>query len=314
MYDESVLMVREDASSSPIAKLLFPATKIHSLRDPTLQIEYRSGVDYSYDAPSNTLRLLAGSRALAVPRSDVVFNEGSYYHDRQLMVTYEHTASNWTGPRPQLANATLSRTLLRLNSGVPLKLVLYGDSISEGFNASGFAATRAQPYQQSWGELVCDSLRQAYASSITFKNKALRGTTSTWGAQNVDALVRDERPDLVIIAFGMNDGAAPNSITADAFKANVQTMITRVRSLSPNADFVLVTPTLPRVPSLQATYKAALSSLVGPGVALADMTGVHQTLLASSKRFEDMTGNNVNHPNDFLIRWYAQTVAGLLVP
>lgn len=47
------------------------------------------------------------------------------------------------------------------------------------------------------------------------------------------------------------------------------------------------------------------------GVATANMTGVHMELL-EQKAFIDMTGNNVNHPNDFLSRWYAQFVFGML--
>lgn len=42
------------------------------------------------------------------------------------------------------------------------------------------------------------------------------------------------------------------------------------------------------------------------------MTAIHQQLL-KTKRFFDMTANNVNHPNDFLIRAYAQLVTTLLI-
>ena len=34
---------------------------------------------------------------------------------------------------------------------------------------------------------------------------------------------------------------------------------------------------------------------------------MHQSIL-EHKRYRDMTGNNVNHPNDFLARVYAQTI------
>jgi hypothetical protein len=49
-----------------------------------------------------------------------------------------------------------------------------------------------------------------------------------------------------------------------------------------------------------------------PGIALADMTSVHQELLRT-KAYVDMTGNGLNHPNDFLTRWYAQVIGSLLV-
>ncbi|MBQ4558917.1 MAG: hypothetical protein IJA54_01150 [Tyzzerella sp.] len=31
------------------------------------------------------------------------------------------------------------------------------------------------------------------------------------------------------------------------------------------------------------------------------------------KRFIDMTGNNVNHPNDFLIRCHAHVISAMLI-
>ncbi len=37
------------------------------------------------------------------------------------------------------------------------------------------------------------------------------------------------------------------------------------------------------------------------------MTTTHADLL-KRKRFQDFTGNNVNHPNDFLVRAYAQVM------
>jgi hypothetical protein len=37
------------------------------------------------------------------------------------------------------------------------------------------------------------------------------------------------------------------------------------------------------------------------------MTAVHGSLL-SKKSYADMTGNNINHPNDYLARVYAQTL------
>jgi hypothetical protein len=39
---------------------------------------------------------------------------------------------------------------------------------------------------------------------------------------------------------------------------------------------------------------------------------MHTTLL-ESKRYYDMTGNNVNHPNDFLARMYAQTILEVMI-
>ena len=71
--------------------------------------------------------------------------------------------------------------------------------------------------------------------------------------------------------------------------------------------------------SYQAEYAEVLYELERAGkagsrggVVVGDMTAIHQQLL-KTKRFFDMTANNVNHPNDFLIRAYAQLVTTLLI-
>ncbi|MBX2924337.1 MAG: hypothetical protein KF746_19200 [Chitinophagaceae bacterium] len=63
---------------------------------------------------------------------------------------------------------------------------------------------------------------------------------------------------------------------------------------------------------IQKAYQQPLLELEGPGIAIADMTAVHEELLRH-KAYQDMTGNNVNHPNDYLARWYAQVISALLI-
>ena len=42
------------------------------------------------------------------------------------------------------------------------------------------------------------------------------------------------------------------------------------------------------------------------------MTSIHSQLL-EKKKYLDMTGNNINHINDYLGRWYAQILSALLI-
>jgi acyl-CoA thioesterase-1 len=60
-------------------------------------------------------------------------------------------------------------------------------------------------------------------------------------------------------------------------------------------------------------YRDALARLCGPGIALADLTSVWAELL-EHKQAWDLTGNGVNHPNDFGHRVYAQVLSSLLIP
>jgi len=166
----------------------------------------------------------------------------------------------------------------------------------------------------SWGELVAETLRWIYRTPIQFSNHALSGQDTEWGVSNVRRLVSEHRPDLVILAFGMNDGT--KRLTPNAFQSNIRAMMDDVRELNPQAEFILVSPMLANPESMfagcQKEYREVLRCLTGAGVAMADMSSVHEQLLLR-KSYQDLTGNNINHPNDFLIRWYAQQVTGLLV-
>ena len=146
-------------------------------------------------------------------------------------------------------------------------------------------------------------------------NASLGATTSGWGVTHIDGLVSFEKPDLVILGFGMNDGAMHRRVPAEDFAANVSRMMEAVRRTNPTAEFVLLMSMQPnkvwRSLEPMNRYLSALEKLVGPGVALADMWSMHGHLL-EHKSFWDMSANALNHPNDFLARVYAQILLAVL--
>jgi len=91
-----------------------------------------------------------------------------------------------------------------------------------------------------------------------------------------------------------------------------------VRAVNPEADFILVASMPGNAewsgirPDKFAEFRQILAERAGPGVALADVTGLWEELL-KTKRYHDLTGNGVNHPNDFGHRLYAQTILALLI-
>ncbi|MEI7502782.1 MAG: SGNH/GDSL hydrolase family protein [Paludibacter sp.] len=328
MYNESVLMVSTDGVVPAEASLLFLPVKILSVKNSTLTKEYVENVDWVYD--NGKLKLLAGSSAAFLTNSQlypsvsstttkpkkgggfVLFSEGHYFHDLQLAVTYTHQPNVWNGPIPVYSPSNLPLTLQKLNSDAPLKIVFIGNSITEGFNSSGFVG--AAPYMPRYSDLVINKLKSTYSSTITAKNVAVRGKDALWGLNNVATLVTPENPDLTVISFGMNDGTA--GVLPSVFKTRIQGIMDAVKALNPNAEFILVSPTVANPESnfvgQQVNYNAVLQELKKEGIAVVNMTGVHQELL-KHKMFRDMTGNNINHPNDFLQRWYAQQISGLLI-
>ena len=139
-----------------------------------------------------------------------------------------------------------------------------------------------------------------------------------WGVPNgladLDQLLRHQ-PDLVVIAYGMNDVGRRNP---EAYKAGILELITRTRTARPDTEIILVATMLgndqwthtPR--EMFPRYRQALESLCGEGVALADLTSLWTEML-QRKRDCDLTGNGVNHPSDFGHRVYASAILSLLV-
>ena len=200
----------------------------------------------------------------------------------------------------------------KLKEKGPLSICLLGDSISTGCNASGWA--KVAPFQPPYQDLLVKNLEAVYGAKVTLDNLAVSGTATGWGLANIGKVIEAE-PDLVILAFGMNDAAR---YPADEYGANIQRMVDTVGKVLPEAEFILVATMLGNKDwtvlrhELFPQYRDALAAIRRPGIAMADMTSVWAELLAHKKDW-DMTGNGVNHPNDFGHRLYAQVLSSLLI-
>lgn len=326
MYNESVLMISKE-DNMPKAKLLFKPKRIISVTNAALTEEYQEGKDWILE--KDEIVLLPNSNAHFMtekalfpdstgrfPRKGggtVFHSEGTFFHDRQLAVTYKHKRKLWKGPISHPDNLALSKTAIKLKQKEKLHLLLFGDSISAGANASGSSNTA--PNLPDWGNLFVQNLRNHFGSEITFTNTSVGGMDSKWGLKNVDSLVNSYAPDLVLIAFGMNDGTG--KMPPKVFGDNIKAMIEKIRQQNASTEIILVEPMLPNPESLflgtQPAFKAVLDTIaIQHRAAVVDMTSVHGMLL-KHKSYQDMTGNNINHPNDFLMRWYAQMASGLFI-
>lgn len=333
MHGESVLFLQDDPSSPPRAALLFPPRRILAVRNPSGEVVYQEGRDYRWQPGSRELvlppgsaiafskpqdlRRPAGSQRFALTHRDgdgeILFGGGHEYHDLQMTVTYECEPSAWAGPRPAFAADRLPRTVATLRAKQPLTIALLGDSISTGCNASGWANTA--PFQPPYQDLLARNLHAEYGAPITLKNLAVGGTDTRWGLTQIDRVI-ELQPQLVLLAFGMNDAAGRS---AAEYQANIRSMIERVAEACPQAEFILVASMRGNEDwtalrhELFPQYREALAALCRPGVALADLTSVWTELL-KHKPDRDLTGNGVNHPNDFGHRLYAQILSALLIP
>jgi len=328
VYNESLMFVRSKDGSLESAPLLYSPSKIISVRSFDLATEYVQGQDYELsdgkikltdntpifvwanDAYYPTKAITGGSFGCSLG-GNIKYGEADTFFKTQIVVTYEHK-DKWGGIIPKYQGDKIPKTMEKLKNKEPLKIVFYGDSITVGCNSSGWDSLKKAPFAPIWPKMLVDYLDQEFGTKIQSANTAVGGQTATWGLTEVENRVNRNNPDLVVIAFGMNDGGTVN---AEAFKKIINDIIDAVIAKHPDAEFILVSTTLPNKEvagfyGFQYTYEKVLNDISNERnyVAVAPMTSMHQQLLIK-KRFYDMTANNVNHPNDFLARIYAQTIA-----
>ena len=329
IFDETVLPVARDWEAAA-GQLKFEPAEILAVRDYGLGTTYVAGRDYIVEG--RTIKLTEGSTIPFLTREQLfpgdrdakpgtmpalnggylASGEGTFFTDRQIAITYR-TDEVWPGPVPAPADDLLPRTFEKLQRGQALKVVVFGDSISRGGSASGWV--RRTPFLPPWADLVRSRLASHFGSEIDLYNLSLGGMHSDWGRQHASAFVAPLAPDLVILGFGMNDAGANAGFTANQLKENLEAIMAEVREVNPQAEFLLIMTFQPnpawRDLGEMVAYRDTLRGMEGPGVAVADLWEMHGEWLAG-KSYEDMTSNNVNHPNDFIVRLYAQVVLARL--
>ena len=313
MVNEPILFIGEEGNRS--GRLLFTPTSLPVLTRAGDSFVYEAGKDYTWEQGSRTIRLTAHSRipfktpqemrpGPGKPRSlgGVLHSEGRFFHDLQTLVSYSHNQS-W--PDLVKAQSTLPRSLKKLRSNEPFQVVTLGDSITEGYNASGFTKTQAPRNHPAYAEGFARLLDETFPAQVTLSNFGVAGRTAGWGLKQLDRVIA-EKPDMVIIAFGMND-----PVSSEQFQQTNLEILTRLQKEIPQTDMIFVSgmnnnPDW-RDPTKIPGFREALKSIIRPNVILADITTPWEKLL-TRKNFSDLSGNNVNHPNDFGHRLYAEVL------
>ena len=231
----------------------------------------------------------------------------------------------------------------KLIAGENVTVMAYGDSITCGATSSWYCGYEPHIYTYSM-QFVC-ALADLFGYTVKFTdashlhhqikqppcdyvggergviryvNTSVGGWRSIHGIENYEnhiaPFVKEYGCDLFISAFGMNDA----SFTPDTTANNTKIIIDKTLELAPNVSVALISTMVPNPISVgwydkqpyQEEHLLALAKNYresGVPCAVAQMTSVSQSVLGR-KEFLDYTGNNINHPNDFLIRVYANTL------
>lgn len=327
IYHESILFVGKEEG----APLLFDLENIISVRSADLKTEYVLGKDYivkdnkiylteNTSIPYFTEEQFFPSEPYDAPilfecslpnKKYLYFGEGGTFITKQVMVTYTHKPIK-DFPFIKDYSDRFTKTISKLKNKEKIKVLFYGDSITVGANSSKLIGV--EPHAETWTEMITSFLKSKFNVEIDYVNTAVGGKTTEWGVENVDNLVNKYNPDLLFIGFGMNNGR----LTNEEYYNLIKQICDSAKANNPNVEIMLVSSILPNAMAKgvfgnQQYYENALIELAEKeNYGVATITTIHKYLL-KVKRYFDMTGNNINHPNDFMARVYAQTILTALL-
>ena len=332
VYEESVMFFPEPDTGKVLdAPLLYHPIKILEARSADHRVVYREGIDYALvdgcirRLPSGSIPLWEYDDLYMPEKPDkwvaahsrakgryLRILEGVGFAQMQMVVTYVHDEA-WMGPVPAFAGKKLPKTLYMLQKKQPLRVVFFGDSILSGQNASSLF--HCAPFTPTFAELFIEKLKRVYGyEGIEAFNTSVGGMDSAWGVGNAEQRVAAYDPDLCVIGFGMND-----HFSKEQEEQHIRTIIETAREKNPNMEAILLSSHLPNpdsgnfagdVAGFAEVFRKISEDI--PGVAVAPMTAMH-TYMLTRKRYLDMSGNGINHPNDFLIRVHAQCLVQCVV-
>jgi lysophospholipase L1-like esterase len=303
---ESVVLFGEEP-----AQLAFPPVRPQPIqvrstyRDHLPQtIRYDEGGDFVVDFANGKIRRTAQSR---IPdfRTNMLFGVEDFDHSKfpgfgngKFFVFVDYTSKkkiDW--PKQSSQVQFLSKTREKLKRGDNVKIVAFGDSITAGGDAT-------EPKLIFW-QRYADALQQKYPrAKIEAINGATGGDRTAEGLVRLQEKVLSQKPDLVLIGFGMNDHNIGGFGTPLAtFTNNLGTMIDRIRKET-EAEIILYSTFPPNPKWHYGSHNMEAYALATEQVAREKRCAfgdVYRNWLTMelNKKPEDMRSNNINHPNDF---------------
>ena len=145
-----------------------------------------------------------------------------------ILVTLAISQRCWAEAQPA---SRLARVTALLESGeTPVRVVCFGDSITGVYYHTGG--------RRAWCDMLGIALAKVYPKArVEMINAGISGHTTTQGLARMEKDVIAEKPQLVVVMFGMNDVVRTEP---EAFRANLRTIVDRCRASG--AAVVLCTP------------------------------------------------------------------------
>ena len=339
VHGESGMFALQDT-----VKLLFPARSIQRVWCPRNGVVYQEGRDYSFEAGndfitrpggsaipyiSETVLYPADEKCLYYPAAganavsgklgggNIWFSAADDYAKAQVEIDYIAERIDFPPDDSHAQHDRLPGFRKKLAGREDLRVTLLGDSISEGYNASGYI--KVPPFQPCYAELIHQALAARHPGRLIWHNRAVNGSGCRHGLTTILEDWKKDRPDLLILAYGMNDF---HVMGGEEFLRYNQELIGHARAVNPAVEVLMLIPmagnpcweyTKPGKDAEFATVIRQYWRSAGSSLAIADVREVWMEMMRR-KGFYALTGNGVNHPNDFGHRVYASVVLSVIIP
>lgn len=357
VYNETFMFIGKEGE----AKLLYSPSEILSIKDYRLSKTYVNGVDFVIK--NNIIKRTLNSSMPYLEADEYWVDEESKNANTIENITFQKVIENapglkefnLTGQRylkirenilPEYSQCVISykhnepfpsdgfypsskgieNFVNKLKTQKKANIVFYGDSITEGWTASGHKWEWAiEPNMSSWVHMVEDFLENKYEAEIDVVNEAIGGWTTAQGLANYDLKMEGSvphrhshesedrshetlNPDLLVIGFGMNDW----TLDPASYRTLIAKMVAKYYATNPDGNVILIS-SMPanvdtEIEGNQRLFEKELSLVAHnyEGTLVAPVYSSYQQLFAMGKHSRDILSNNINHPNDFGVRVYAQ--------
>ena len=191
------------------------------------------------------------------------------------------------------------------------RIFCMGDSITEG------AHTIASFYRREDADSWCGLLRKNFGDGREFINFSKGGSTVSSAVERYDTASAEAPPDLLILAFGMNDHVAgPDGL--DAFRKGLVTMIKRAQG--DGAEIILVgffqqNPNwMLESPSDSVAYNKVIAETADRyGLEFIDMYDIFERADPQFESYHNLTGDYMHHPNNYGQRIYYSSLVPFFI-
>jgi hypothetical protein len=264
--------------------------------------KYTEGIDYSVDYAHGEITRIYNS---SIPdySNHSLYGQKNFDHSKFSDYT-NHPYFIWVDylttkgsklAKPNDQSSYLVSFRKKLETGIPVSIVSYGNSITAG----GEASVKELRFQYRYVDYLETIFPQ---SKISIEDVSIPGNSAHHGIEKWDDYLGKTSPDLVLLGWGMNDHNKGGN-TPEQYKTYLIQLVGMIKEKK-NAEVIIFSSFPPNDDwtygshSMELFAEAAKQAALEAGCAYVDVYSVWDKVL-QRKDQSSLLGNNINHPNDF---------------